>query len=67
MINFKEFISENLTLASQIADVIYRFTSGLVYGNDRVECHAAVNKVKNEGQELQAGRGRARRVFNARR
>ena len=58
MINFKEFISENLTLASQIADVIYRFTSGLVYGNDRVECHAAVNKVKNEGQELQAGRFR---------
>tara|TARA_A100001037_G_C14653933_1_gene415800 strand:- start:110 stop:562 length:453 start_codon:yes stop_codon:yes gene_type:complete len=56
MKTFKEFLVEDKRTASEIAEVIYRFTSGLTYGGERVECHASVSKVKKEGQDLQAGR-----------
>ena len=58
MKTFKKFLVEDKRTASEIAEVVYRFTSGLTYGGERVECHASVSKVKREGQDLQVGRFR---------
>ena len=52
MKSFRNFITENRNLALQISDVIYRFTSGLLFGDDRVQCHESVKKVKEEIGEL---------------
>ena len=64
MKSFRNFITENRNLALQISDVIYRFTSGLLYGDDRVQCHESVNRVKNEGQELQVGKFRFHAILS---
>ena len=58
MYSFKQFLIEDASTASKIADTIYSFTSGLLYGSDRVQCHQAVEKVKTEGKELQVGQYR---------
>ena len=58
MYSFKQFLIEDASTASKIADTIYSFTSGLLYGSDRVQCHQAVEKVKSEGKELQMGQYR---------